>query len=56
MKFKEVVLEKINRLNENIDSVKGNMERHAMTPEQVYENIKKIQYELTQIETLIKRE
>jgi predicted phosphodiesterase len=56
MKFKEAVLERINRLNENIDVVKGNMDRHAMSPEQVYEAIGKIQYELTQIETLIKRE
>jgi len=56
MKFKEVILEQIDTLDANIDAVKVSMEKHTISPEQVYEAFKKVQYEMGRIRTLINRE
>ena len=56
MKFKEIVLQKIESLNESIEGLKRSVEKNALTKEQIHESYGKIQFELSQIETLIKRE
>ena len=56
MKFKEGILEKLDILNENMDTVKTNMERHSMSAEQVYEAFSEVQSDLSQIRALINRE
>jgi hypothetical protein len=56
MKFKEILLQKIEVLNDNIEGLKRSIEKNALTKDQVYESYGKIQYELSQIETLINRE
>lgn len=56
MKFKEVILEKIDTLNENVEAVRVSMERHTVDPKNIYDVLGKVQNDLSQIKTLIKRE
>jgi hypothetical protein len=56
MKFKDAVLEKLETLNENLDTTKGNMKRHSMTPEQLFEALDQFQTQINQIRALVNRE
>jgi len=56
MKFKDTVLEKLESLNETIETAKKNMERHTITPEQLYKTLSTIQADIERIKALVTRE
>ena len=56
MKFKDTVLEKLESLNDFIETAKSNMERHTITPEQLYKTLSTMQADLERIRALVTRE
>jgi len=56
MRFKDIIVEKIERLTDNVEGLKRSIEKDALTKEQVHESYGKIQHELGQILALLNRE
>jgi len=56
MKFKDAVLEKLESLDEFIVTAKSNMDRHTITPDQLYKTLSDMQAELERIKALVTRE